>query len=407
VRLAPLLVAPAALLALAGSAAAALPSGNIVVNGDAEAGPAATNQTDAPAPSGWQQITKFTSVAYGSSGFPTLADSTRIGGGSNFFAGGPDAGFGGGSAIIQDVDLSAAAPELDAGNVNVTLSGDLGGSGTEDDSAFVGVIFSDAAGQAQPVGLALQPVSPSDRGGVTGFVHRTACIRIPAGMRTAHVQITASRVVGTYNNGYADNVALTLSTAACPASVALPPPSTPQPGATSNAKPTSGRVLVKVPGSNKFQELTDARSIPIGSELDTEKGAIQLQTAANLTGKTQVGTFGGSKFVVQQKPTPSNMITDLLLAGGNINKCGRKAKGLSAAARRPGRRLFGNGHGRFRTRGRYASATVRGTQWVTKDSCSSTTVSVKQGTVTVRDLVKRKTIRLKAPKSYTARPGKR
>jgi hypothetical protein len=404
VRLSLLPLGFAALLATAASAAAALPPGNIVVNGDAEAGPAARNQTDAPSPAGWQQVPNFTTVAYGSGGpFPGTSISAQIGGGQNFFAGGPDAGFGNASAAVQDIDISGAAPEIDAGGVTASVSADLGGTGTEGDSGSFVAFFSDPAGQTQGSAVALAPVSAAERGGVTGFVHRTGCTAVPAGVRVAHVQITAQRSQGTYNDGYADNISVTLSTTPCPAH--LPPPSPPQPTATANAKPTSGRVLVKVPGSSGFQELSDARSIPVGSEVDTENGAVQLQTAANLSGKTQVGTFSGAKFVVKQTPA-QNLITDLLLSGGNLNKC-TTGKRASAAARRPGRRLFGNGHGRFRTRGRYASATVRGTQWVTKDACTGTTVTVKRGTVVVRDLVKHRTLRLKAPKSYTARPKKK
>jgi hypothetical protein len=42
-----------------------------------------------------------------------------------------------------------------------------------------------------------------------------------------------------------------------------------------------------------------------------------------------------------------------------------------------------------------------------QDTCNTTTVSVRQGTVVVRDFAKRKNVRLKAPKRYTARARKR
>ena len=51
------------------------------------------------------------------------------------------------------------------------------------------------------------------------------------------------------------------------------------------------------------------------------------------------------------------------------------------------RRLWGTGHGRFRTRGRYAAATVRGTTWTVEDRCHSTVTKVLEGIVAVRDLV--------------------
>jgi ferric-dicitrate binding protein FerR (iron transport regulator) len=67
------------------------------------------------------------------------------------------------------------------------------------------------------------------------------------------------------------------------------------------------------------------------------------------------------------------------------------------------RRLWGNATGRFRTAGRFASATVRGTQWLTADRCDGTLTQVKQGRVQVRDLVKKKTILVTAGKSYLAK----
>ena len=63
---------------------------------------------------------------------------------------------------------------------------------------------------------------------------------------------------------------------------------------------------------------------------------------------------------------------------------------LAVAAKIPrssgNRRLWGNGRGRFRTRGRYGAATVRGTKWLTDDRCDGTLVRVKRGKVAVKDL---------------------
>jgi ferric-dicitrate binding protein FerR (iron transport regulator) len=92
-------------------------------------------------------------------------------------------------------------------------------------------------------------------------------------------------------------------------------------------------------------------------------------------------------------------ITEMRLSDP-LSNCG-KGK-VSAAAKT--RQLFGDTNkGRFRTRGRHASATVRGTRWVTKDSCKSTTVKVTRGTVIVRDFTKRKNVTVKRGHSYTAR----
>ena len=65
---------------------------------------------------------------------------------------------------------------------------------------------------------------------------------------------------------------------------------------------------------------------------------------------------------------------------------------------------MGNGHGNFRTEGKYGSATVRGTNWFIEDRCNGTFFKVRRGVVTVRDFGKDKTISLPAGKSYLAKP---
>jgi ferric-dicitrate binding protein FerR (iron transport regulator) len=77
---------------------------------------------------------------------------------------------------------------------------------------------------------------------------------------------------------------------------------------------------------------------------------------------------------------------------------------VTAARRRPSRRLFANVKGRFRTRGRNSTATVRGTKYLVKDSCSGTTTKVTKGSVVVRDLVKKRSRVVRAGHRYTARP---
>jgi hypothetical protein len=66
-------------------------------------------------------------------------------------------------------------------------------------------------------------------------------------------------------------------------------------------------------------------------------------------------------------------------------------------------RLFGNGKGRFRTKGRYSAATVRGTIWLTEDRCDGTLTRVTKGVVQVRDFRAGRTINVRAGQSYLAR----
>ena len=66
------------------------------------------------------------------------------------------------------------------------------------------------------------------------------------------------------------------------------------------------------------------------------------------------------------------------------------------------RRLWRSGKGKFSTKGRYASATIRGTIWQIADFKDGTLVQVKRGVVAVRDLVLKKTVLVRAGKSYFA-----
>ncbi|MEA2448984.1 MAG: tripartite motif-containing protein 71 [Thermoleophilaceae bacterium] len=182
-----------------------------------------------------------------------------------------------------------------------------------------------------------------------------------------------------------------------------PPP--PQLGTTANAQAVSGLVKVRTPGASGFVTLgrSGVTQIPIGSMVDTKKGTVSLTLAKNKSGGTQTGTFKGGRFkVAQSTKLGQKGLTELSLTGGSFKGC--SAKGARAARRSRSRRLFSSVHGRFRTRGRNSTATVRGTKWLTKDTCAGTLTQVMQGTVIVRDFRLRKNITLKKGQRYLARP---
>ena len=82
----------------------------------------------------------------------------------------------------------------------------------------------------------------------------------------------------------------------------------------------------------------------------------------------------------------------------------RGAGGRAAAQKKPKtRRLWGDGKGKFRTKGRYAAATVRGTKWLVTDTCTTTTTRVTQGAVTVRDTVRKRNVVVRKGGRYVAR----
>ncbi len=375
-------VAAAALLVSA-PADAVVPAGNLVVNPGAEAGagsPDASQQLPLP---GWTVESTFTAVQYGAPGFLTAADSTALGGGVNFFAGGPGGALG---AATQVVDLAGAATEIDAGQVTATLSALLGGYATQTDYAALGATFLNAGG-ATLGAIRLVAVSPGDRNSVTALVARSSSAPVPAGTRQISVRIDAVREEGSYNDGYIDNVSLVLGSGGPPVfhkSVGV--------------KLVSGRVGIRRPGSKQEVDLKGSDVIPLGSTIDAEKGALELTSVPKRGAAPQTAKFYEGVF----KVTQSGGTTVLALAQPLASCRGRVAS--AAAKKKPSKRhLWGDGKGAFRTSGKYSSATVRGTKWLVQDSCAGTLTRVVRGSVTVRDKVRRKTVTVAAGKSYLAR----
>jgi hypothetical protein len=176
----------------------------------------------------------------------------------------------------------------------------------------------------------------------------------------------------------------------------LPPPVA---GKTVNVEPVSGTVRIKRPGSKRYVTLTAEAQIPVGSSIDTRRGRIAI-TAAQGGGRTASADFFAGLFKLTQtkgsKPLTTLTLTERL-------SCPRKASAAAAAKKKKKRRLWGDGSGRFRTKGKHSAATVVGTKWLVEDRCRSTLTRVVRGTVRVRDFVKRKTVIVRAGKRYTAR----
>jgi hypothetical protein len=401
----------------AGTPQAAVPSGNLIVNGGAESGTGSSDSsTTAPVPiPGWATTTNVTEHTYdpaGSQNFPDVSASAAIGGGSQFFAGGPANGAGNNvETATQDVAVSAAAAEIGAGGVRATLSADLGGFATQDDQAAITATFVGSAGQ-QLGSLTIGPVTAADRNNTTELLPRSGSAMVPPGTRTIRVLMTATKFAGAYSDAYADNISLALV-----GSSALPPPP-PVIGKTLNVTSVTGKVLVRLPKGHGFVALTEARQLPVGTQIDARRGAIQLLAASTRAGKTQTGTFGGAVFGLAQssKGRDKGLTTLSLLEGAfrgapsfascRASRAGGRS-GATATAARVNRRVLqllrASANGRFRTRGRYAAATVRGTIWATADRCDGTLVRVRRGAVIVSDFPRNKTVTVRAGRSYLAK----
>ncbi|HTS74415.1 MAG TPA: choice-of-anchor L domain-containing protein [Gaiellaceae bacterium] len=176
-------------------------------------------------------------------------------------------------------------------------------------------------------------------------------------------------------------------------STTLPPPLQ---GKTGNAAPVSGKVFVRLPHTKTFVPLSQAAQIPVGSELDTTKGRVRLTTSAG-GAKSQTADFYQGRFLFQQgakKPLVTLPLSAPLACPKRFD---------SASAGKKKRKLWGSGKGKYRTKGKNASATVRGTIWLTQDTCAGTLVKVKRGVVDVLDFKRHKHVLVHAGHSYFAK----
>jgi CSLREA domain-containing protein len=175
----------------------------------------------------------------------------------------------------------------------------------------------------------------------------------------------------------------------------LPPPVA---GETVNVGRTRGTVKIKLPGSDDFFTLEQRQQVPVGSTFDTSKGRVNLQAAGS-----QKAWFYQGQFKLGQKHGRKPLST--LSLSGKLS-CGGAGKATAAAKKKKKRRLWGDGKGKFRTKGSFSSATVRGTKWMVQDTCQGTLTVVKRGKVAVKDFVRHRTVIVKAGHRYFARRKK-
>ena len=175
------------------------------------------------------------------------------------------------------------------------------------------------------------------------------------------------------------------------------PPPPPVAGKKVNVFAVSGTVKVKLKGKKGFKTLKAGEQIPVGTTVDTTKGRVTLVTAGK-NGATDQADFYDGVFKIGQskksKITTLTLVEKLSCGAGKANVAKKKKKS---------RRLWGDGKGRFSTKGKRSAATVVGTKWLVEDTCTTTTTRVARGVVSVRDFAKKKTVKVKAGHKYVAR----
>jgi hypothetical protein len=185
----------------------------------------------------------------------------------------------------------------------------------------------------------------------------------------------------------------------------LPPVTAPEPpvlGKSVAVGPVAGKVRVRKPNGHGFSTLADGADVPSGSIVDATSGTVALTTALDTSGATQTARFHGATFKVVQAKHGREMI-DIYLRG-SIGSCPARGARVAAKQKRKSRSLWSQDRGgRFRTHGASSVATVRGTHWLTEDTCAGTLTKVTEGVVSVRGLHRHKTVTVKAGHSYLAR----
>ena len=166
-----------------------------------------------------------TVTAYGTGGptsFPGLTSPGPPNRGSNFFSGGNASGS---SLLTQLIDLSADAALIDTGTIEFALSAFLGGFRGQNDRVTVTASFGDGSGNVLQT-AAIGPVLAADRGGQTGLLLRETDGLLPAGVRDVAVELAFVRSGGSFNDGYADALSLSLAGPNTPGGGTVPEPAT-------------------------------------------------------------------------------------------------------------------------------------------------------------------------------------
>jgi len=143
--------------------------------------------------------------------------------------------------------------------------------------------------------------------------------------------------------------------------------------------------------------------IPYNSTVDVTNGSVVLKTD---TGSLTVNGADGisAVFLLLRGIDKKKPIVELRLTKGDFSVCPKRRLSGVTAPPKVIRQLWAKGKGRFRTRGRYSAATVRGTNWLSADRCDGTLTKVDQGIIQVSDFPKRTQVTLRAGKSYLAKP---
>ena len=190
--------------------------------------------------------------------------------------------------------------------------------------------------------------------------------------------------------------------------------SAPQHGISVLVKPAGGTVKVKKPGQSGFSDLKKLEKIPVNSVVDTRGGKVEVTAATgNLADTTADNSllFYDGLISLQQSGAPNAPATAKLVeklrcpngVGGEA-KAGKSSGPVATTSRKRRRRVWGSGSGNYSTSGSGGTGSVRGTTWLTKDTCRGTFFKVIDGIgISVLDFDLGQSFELGPGQSYFAR----
>ena len=348
----------------------------------------------------------------------TPSGTSATGPGDEFAYTGGSSSSGSGSTVVVGSVPAVAASLPTVGGSGVAFSGSVNPEGSLTTAYFeYGIDLSERGPGASTV--LYDQTTPAAPVGADSSSHPV--FTSVAGLQPNalyHVRLVASNGVGT-----TIGPDQTFTTAADPA------PPAPVLGKAVNVVPVSGHVFILLPPGTSlgtagdmslvskgqgFVPLTEARQIPTGSEIDALSGSLKMVSNNGKVGKTQTATLTGGVFKVTQDRTGiTKGLDDFKLQEGaflgapTYGTCKAKHKAtdatIAALSSKTLQLLKVSGHGKFKTTGRYSSATVRGTIYTVADKCNGTLTHVIRDTVLVDDFVRHTKILLRAGQSYLAK----
>jgi hypothetical protein len=182
-------------------------------------------------------------------------------------------------------------------------------------------------------------------------------------------------------------------------------------------KPVLGKsvMLTLVRGTVKYVSpgqpgatLTGTVIVPNGTKVDATDGVVKITVIRDATGALDsVDAWDGAFTAAQGIEKSGRGLTTFTLrdAFKSSTTAGRAAR-VARISKKKKNGLWVNGKGNFKTRGKRASAIVRGTYWHTEETTRGTRVTVKRGLVAVRDFANHRTVLVSRGHSYTAAPRK-